>query len=84
MRGHSIAFDGTNATGFNVTLGNQAALGFRTDYYVTGEYPGGAGVSYFELDSQGRPVSKPNRRLPPDAAPAPRTTLADTTQAQQT
>lgn len=65
------------------TLGNQAALGFRTDYYVTGEFPAGAGVSHSESDSQGRTVSKPNRHLPPDASPVPRTTPTETPQSQQ-
>lgn len=49
------------------TLGNQAALGFKTDYYVTGQYPSTATVTYYEIDAQGRRIDKPARHLPPDA-----------------
>ncbi|MET9515563.1 hypothetical protein [Streptomyces sp. NPDC002994] len=46
------------------TLGSQAALGFTTDYYVTGQYPSAAGASYFEVDGDGRQTTKADRHLP--------------------
>ncbi|MGI5447566.1 hypothetical protein ACQEVM_17680 [Streptomyces sp. CA-243310] len=48
------------------TLSAQASLGFRTDYYVTGEFPGGAGVIPFTSDASGRRTTLPARHLPPD------------------
>lgn len=51
------------------TLGSQAALGFTTDYYVTGEYPGGSGAAYFEETPEGTRADKPTRHLAPDAQP---------------
>ncbi|MFD8116576.1 hypothetical protein [Streptomyces microflavus] len=46
------------------TLGSQAALGFRTDYYVTGEFPGGAGVIPFTSDASGKRTPLPARHMP--------------------
>ncbi|MFF0142345.1 hypothetical protein ACFYRN_38635 [Streptomyces sp. NPDC005227] len=48
------------------TLGNQAALGFATDYYVTGEYPSGSGVTYFEEEPSGARATKAPVHLPAD------------------
>lgn len=48
------------------TLGSQAALGFTTDYYVTGEYPGGSRAAYFEEAADGARTDGPARHLAPD------------------
>ncbi|MFJ5726227.1 hypothetical protein [Streptomyces sp. NPDC093149] len=46
-------------------LGPSAALGFLTDYYVTGEYPGRSGAGYFEVTADGTRTTGPTRRLAP-------------------
>ncbi|WNI14220.1 hypothetical protein [Actinacidiphila sp. ITFR-21] len=46
-------------------LSAQAALGFRTDYYVTGEFPGGTGVIPFTSDASGTRTALPATHLPP-------------------
>ncbi|OKI95131.1 hypothetical protein AMK19_33250 [Kitasatospora sp. CB01950] len=48
------------------TLGVQASLGFRTDYYVTGEFPGGAGVAPFTTDASDERTLLPANHLLPD------------------
>lgn len=63
------------------TLSAQAALGFSTDYYVTGEFPAGAGVVPSIRDVSGTHTRLPARHLPPTGpraaadtpAPAPDT-----------
>ncbi|MEV8322273.1 hypothetical protein [Kitasatospora sp. NPDC056731] len=48
------------------TLSTQASLGFRTDYYVTGEFPGGSGVIPFTSDASGGRTPLPATHLLPD------------------
>ncbi|MEV4746411.1 hypothetical protein AB0K21_08575 [Streptosporangium sp. NPDC049248] len=48
------------------SLGPSASLGFLTDYYVTGEYPGRSGTTYFEETPDGNRVERPARHLPPE------------------
>ncbi|MGC5016326.1 hypothetical protein ACLQ2R_36660 [Streptosporangium sp. DT93] len=52
-------------------LSNQASLDFRTDYYVTGEFPGGAGVLPWVADAPGARThtTLPASNLPPDLSP---------------
>ncbi|MBN3928676.1 hypothetical protein IQ279_03280 [Streptomyces verrucosisporus] len=45
------------------TLGDQAALGFTTDYYVTGQYPNDADVQTWEEDDAGTRTLQPLQRL---------------------
>ncbi|MFJ2776469.1 hypothetical protein [Kitasatospora sp. NPDC087315] len=64
------------------TLSAQASLGFRTDYYVTGEFPGGSGVIPFTSDASGERIPLPARHLLPDRPRAAADTLPpDTTAA---
>lgn len=50
------------------TLGDQADLGFNTNYYVTGEYPSGSGPIYWETDDDGSRRELPATRLAPDVS----------------
>ncbi|MEV7941595.1 hypothetical protein AB0O82_36410 [Kitasatospora sp. NPDC088264] len=45
-------------------LGPRASLGFRTDHYVTGEFPGGAGVRAFTEEDGGERTPLPDS-IPP-------------------
>ncbi|WP_197048930.1 hypothetical protein [Streptosporangium roseum] len=53
-------------------LSNQASLDFRTDYYVTGEYPGGSGVVPWTADASGPRTLLPASNLPPRSFPGRR------------
>ncbi|MFJ6777002.1 hypothetical protein ACIQOV_39635 [Kitasatospora sp. NPDC091257] len=65
------------------TLSTQSTLGFRTDYYVTGEFPGGSGVIPFTSDASGERTPLPATHLLPDRpradtdTPPPGTTAAN-------
>ncbi|MEV7356414.1 hypothetical protein [Kitasatospora sp. NPDC091276] len=71
------------------TLSTQSTLGFRTEYYVTGEFPGGSGVTPFTSDASGERTPLPATHLLPDRpradtdTPPPDTTAANGEPAEQ-